>query len=162
MADLAAYDALVADLDEPVYIVTVAHVGTRAGCLIGFGGQVSIDPRRFLACLSDKNRTYRVAADGAEHLAVHRVPAAQRDLAELFGGETGDDLDKFERCAWREGPHGVPLLQDCPDWFAGRVLERRVLGDHVGFLLEPVAAGFAGEGWLARSDVAGIDAGHEA
>jgi flavin reductase (DIM6/NTAB) family NADH-FMN oxidoreductase RutF len=162
MGDLAAYDALVADLDEPVYIVTVAHAGRRAGCLIGFGGQVSIDPRRFLACLSDKNRTYRVAVAGAEHLAVHRVPASQRELARLFGGETGDDLDKFEHCAWREGPHGVLLLEDCPDWFAGRVLERRVLGDHVGFLLEPVAAGFTGEEWLARSDVDSIDAGHEA
>src|SRR3954453_4203393 len=162
MADLAAYDALVAALDEPVYIVTVAHGGTRAGCLIGFGGQVSIDPSRFLACLSDKNRTYRVAADGAEHLGVHLIPAGQRALAELFGGETGDDVDKFEHCAWREGPRGVPLLDDCPTWFIGRVLDRRPLGDHVGFLLEPIAAAAGDEAWLRRRDGLDIDAGHDA
>src|SRR4051794_15391426 len=110
MANEGAFEAFSARIDEPVFVVTVAHGRTRAGCLIGFGSQVSIDPARFLACLSDKNRTYRVAAAGAEHLAVHLVPAGRRDLAELFGGETGDDVDKFERCAWHEGPRGVPLL----------------------------------------------------
>ena len=157
-----AFAAFVARLDEPVYIVTVIHGGTRGGCLIGFGGQVSIDPQRFLACLSDKNRTYRVAVRGAEHLAVHVVPADRRDLAELFGGETGDDVDKFERCAWHEGPHGVPVLDGCPTWFVGRVLERHPLGDHVGFLLEPVAGAAGDEPWLSRDDVLDIDAGHEA
>jgi flavin reductase (DIM6/NTAB) family NADH-FMN oxidoreductase RutF len=162
MATEAGFSAFVGRLDEPVYVVTLAHEGTRAGCLIGFGGQVSIDPPRFLACLSDKNRTYRVAARGAEHLAIHLVPAEHPELAELFGGETGDDLDKFERCAWHDGPHGAPLLDDCPTWFVGRVLERRPLGDHVGFLLEPVAGAAGDEAWLPQSAVIDIDAGHEA
>ena len=35
---------------------------------------------------------------------VHFVPEEAEDLAELFGGETGDEVDKFERCAWRPGP----------------------------------------------------------
>ena len=162
MGDLPAYDAFVTDLDEPVFIVTVSHGGTQAGCLIGFGGQVSIDPPRFLACLSDKNRTYRVAARGAEHVAVHLVPQRARHLAELFGGETGDETDKFARCAWHEGPHGVPLLDECPDRFTGRVLDRSPWGDHVGFLLEPVAAEFTGAGWLRRGAVQDIEAGHDA
>jgi flavin reductase (DIM6/NTAB) family NADH-FMN oxidoreductase RutF len=160
MPAAVAYDRLVEALDRPVFIVTVREGETRAGCLVGFGGQVSIDPRRFLACLSDKNRTYRVATRGAEHLAIHLVPPAGRHLAELFGGETGDDVDKFERCAWHEGPHGLPILDGCPDWFAGRVLERTVLGDHVGFLVEPVAAQFAGAGQLRLRDALDIDAGH--
>ncbi|MCW2967883.1 MAG: oxidoreductase [Solirubrobacteraceae bacterium] len=162
MGPLDAYDRLVGSLDSPLFVVTVRHGETRAGCLIGFGGQVSIDPRRFLACLSDKNRTYRVAARGAEHLALHLVPPEARELAELFGGETGDDVDKFEHCAWHEGPHGLPILDACPDWFAGRVLERHVLGDHVGFLLEPVAAAFAGAGRLHLEDALDIDPGHDA
>jgi len=156
-----AYEALVGELNYPVFIVTVAHGGTRDGCLIGFAAQVSIDPQRFLACLSDKNRTYRVAADGAEHLAVHVVPPDAHDLAELFGGRTGDDIDKFERCDWHEGPHGQPILDRCPTWFVGRVLERTRLGDHVGFLLEPVAAEHGGEGFLAVNDALDIDAGHD-
>jgi flavin reductase (DIM6/NTAB) family NADH-FMN oxidoreductase RutF len=161
MAGTADFESFAGQLDEPVYIVTVAHAGTRAGCLIGFGGQVSIDPPRFLACLSDKNRTFRVAS-GAEHLGVHLIPADRHDLAELFGGRTGDEIDKFARCAWRQGPRGVPLLDDCPTWFVGRVHEQHRLGDHVGFLLDPVAAAAEDEPWLARSAVSGLDAGHGA
>src|SRR3954466_64447 len=99
---------LVADLDYPMFIVTTAAGGERAGCLVGFAGQASIDPSRFLVFLSEKNRTCRVARE-ATHLAVHFVPADRDDLAELFGGETGDEVDKFARTDWHEGAAGMPL-----------------------------------------------------
>ena len=111
------FQRLVAQLDYPMFIATVAADGERAGCLIGFATQCSIHPPRFVAGISDKNRTYRVA-EHAESMAVHLVPEDAPELAELFGGETGDDLDKFERCAWRPGPDGVPLLDGCPNRFA--------------------------------------------
>ena len=135
----ATFNSLVGDLDYPMFTVTACAGGERAGCLIGFATQASIDPSRFLACLSHKNRTYRVAVD-AELLAVHFVPAHAEDLVELFGGETGDDIDKFERCAWRPGPGGTPLLDGCPNRFVGRVLGRMDAGDHDAFLLEAVLA----------------------
>jgi flavin reductase (DIM6/NTAB) family NADH-FMN oxidoreductase RutF len=119
-----------------MYIVTVAHGGERSGCLIGFATQCSIDPLRFIVCLSDKNRTYRVAQQ-SDVLGIHLVPADGDPLAQLFGSQTGDEVDKFERCGWHEGPEGVPLLDDCPNWFAGRVLERTEAGDHQAILLEP-------------------------
>jgi flavin reductase (DIM6/NTAB) family NADH-FMN oxidoreductase RutF len=31
----------------------------------------------------------------------------------------------------------VPVLDDCPDWFAGEILSRHDTGDHVGMLLRP-------------------------
>jgi flavin reductase (DIM6/NTAB) family NADH-FMN oxidoreductase RutF len=34
----------------------------------------------------------------------------------------------------------VPLLERCRNRFVGKVLDRFDAGDHVGFLLEPVAA----------------------
>ena len=128
---------LMAQLDYSLFIVTVAAGGERAGCLVGFASQVSIHPPRFLVGLSVKNRTYRVAAD-ADALVVHFVPEQAEDLAELFGGETGDEIDKFERCEWRAGPDGAPVLTELDDWFAGRVLERLPFGDHCGYLLEPI------------------------
>ena len=130
----------VGEIDYPMYIVTVAADGERSGCLVGFATQCSINPVRFLVCLSDKNRTYRVA-QGADALVVHLVPADAEHLVALFGSETGDDIDKFERCAWHEGPAGAPVLDDCPNWFAGRILERLPVGDHVAFLLDPIEAG---------------------
>jgi flavin reductase (DIM6/NTAB) family NADH-FMN oxidoreductase RutF len=130
------FATLVTDLDYPMFIVTTAADGRRAGCLIGFATQTSIHPPRFLACLSRKNYTYRVA-QRAEMLAVHFVPADAAILAGLFGGETGDEVDKFARVDWTEGPGGVPLLDDCTNRFVGRVVERYDLGDHAGFLLDP-------------------------
>jgi flavin reductase (DIM6/NTAB) family NADH-FMN oxidoreductase RutF len=133
------FDKLVGDLDYAMFIVTARTNDEQAGCLVGFGTQTSIDPPRFLICLSRKNRTYRVA-NGSLSLAVHFVPRQATALAELFGGHSGDDVDKFARCAWQSGPGGLPILQECGNWFVGRILERLDLGDHVGFLTEPVAA----------------------
>src|ERR1700750_2900411 len=135
------FESLMSELDYPMFIVTtVAGDGERAGCLIGFATQISIKPPRFLAGLSNKNHTYRVAQH-AEHLAVHFVPADGQELAELFGSQTGDEVDKFAQCAWHEGPAGLPILDDLPNWFAGRILERVEGGDdHQAVILEPIAA----------------------
>ena len=133
------FNALVSELDYPMFVVTAAVSGERVGCLVGFATQCSIDPPRFLVCLSKQNRTYRIAHD-AELLAVHFLPADAGDLAELFGGETGDRVDKFARCRWSEGPSGVPLLERCLNRFVGKVVQRTDAGDHVAFVLEPVAA----------------------
>jgi flavin reductase (DIM6/NTAB) family NADH-FMN oxidoreductase RutF len=132
------FERLMAQLDYSLFVVTAYADGERAGCLVGFASQVSIHPPRFLVGLSVKNRTYRVASAGAETLVVHFVPEQAEELALLFGGETGDEIDKFERCEWSAGPGGAPVLADLEDWFAGRVLERIPFGDHCGFLLEPI------------------------
>lgn len=133
----STFEELVGQLDYQMFIVTVCAGEDRAGCLVGFATQASIDPARFLVGLSRRNRTFRVACD-ASTLVVHFVPDDADDLAQLFGGETGDEVDKFARCEWRAGPDGAPVLERLDHWFAGRVLERVDLGDHVGFLLEPI------------------------
>jgi flavin reductase (DIM6/NTAB) family NADH-FMN oxidoreductase RutF len=157
-----AFEALVGELDYPMLVVTAAAEGEPAGCLVGFASQAAIDPPRFLVCLSDKNRTFRAARE-AEVLGVHFLGAADDDLARLFGGETGDEVDKFSHVSWKAGPDGAPLLDRCPNRFAGRVLDRRPVGDHVAFLLEPVLAEHGGElGQFEFHRAKRIDPGHEA
>lgn len=156
-----AFEELAGHLDYPMYVVTAAAGDERAGCLVGFGSQCSIDPPRFMVFLSDKNFTHRVAS-GSPVLAVHVVPEDGDDLARLFGEETGDEIDKFERCAWEPGPHGVPVLTECGDRFVGTVLERHVFGDHTGFLLEPFEVHAGGDGFFPFREAAGFDPGHEA
>jgi len=148
-------------LNYPVFIVTAANGGEREGCVIGFASQTSFEPARFLACLSRANRTYRFAREAGE-LAVHLVPRAQERLVDLFGGETGDEIDKFEHCEWRPGPRGLPILAGCPSWFAGEILERIDLGDHVGHLLAPFAVEFEPGEIMYFQDVTDIDPGHPA
>jgi flavin reductase (DIM6/NTAB) family NADH-FMN oxidoreductase RutF len=162
MAAEETFQRLVAQLDYPMFIATVAAGGERAGCLIGFATQSSIDPPRFLAGISDKNRTFRVAKD-ADSMAIHLVPEDAGELAELFGGETGDEVDKFARTGWREGPDGVPLLDGCPNRFVGRIVERIDFGDHVGMVLEPFFAEADEEsGQLGFHRAKRIEPGHEA
>jgi flavin reductase (DIM6/NTAB) family NADH-FMN oxidoreductase RutF len=133
------FNELTGEIDYSMLVVTTSAAGRLAGCLVGFATQCSIDPPRFLVCISAKNRTLRVA-EQSEALLVHFVQASAESLVELFGGETGDEIDKFARCRWHAGPRGLPVLDDCPHWFAGEIRERLVLGDHRGFVLEPFAA----------------------
>lgn len=150
------------ELDYPMFIVTAAAGGERAGCLVGFATQCSIDPLRFIVCLSDKNRTFRVAQQAAV-LVVHLVPEGADALAKLFGAETGDEIDKFGRCSWTPGPEGTPVLDDCGNWFAGRILDRVDVGDHWAFLLEPLrGADQAGQGAFSFQEARWIEPGHEA
>jgi len=157
------FHALVGDLDYPMFIITAADGEDRDGCLVGFATQASIDPPRFLVCLSDKNRTTRIAVR-ADHLGVHAVPADRDDLAQLFGGVTADDgVDKLGQAGWSEGPHGVPLLDDCPNRFVGRVQWREDAGDHIAHLLTPIDAETAPDhDEFTFHRAKRIDPGHEA
>jgi flavin reductase (DIM6/NTAB) family NADH-FMN oxidoreductase RutF len=158
-----AFEKLVSLLDYPMFVVTARVGDEAAGCLVGFASQVSIHPHRFLVGLSKRNRTFRVA-ERAGHLAVHLIERRHCELARLFGSETGDRTDKFGRCAWHSGPHELPILDDAAGWFAGAVLNRYDLGDHVGFLLEPVdgSAPDNFEQLVTFSDVRDLEPGHEA
>ena len=157
-------DPFLTGVDSPMFVVTTVcpRSGTRAGCLVGFTTQCSIDPDLFVVCLSQNNHTNRVAM-GAEVLAVHGLEESQRPLAELFGGTTGDEVDKFAACAWRPGPQGAPVLADCRRWFAGRILDRTPWGNHTAFLLEPIEVSGGGSGSpMMLSHVEDLRAGHAA
>ena len=154
------FHRLAAAIDYPLFVVTTtAADGERSGCLVGFATQCSIEPPRFLVGLSEKNHTFGVART-ATHLAVHVLDRGEKRLAELFGGETGDEVDKFAECAWHEGPNGMPILDDVDAWFVGRIIDRVELGDHLGHVLEPVEARAAARDNLQYSDARDIDPGH--
>lgn len=163
MTTAQTVEALVAELDYPMLIVTAAAEGRRAGCLVGFSTQCSIDPLRFLVCISHRNATYRVAK-GASHLGVHFLTRDDRSLSELFGEQTGDRIDKFSQCNWAEGPHGVPVVRTGAGHYIAAVLARREVGDHDAFLLEPISAvSYPGRGGqMGFQDVKEMEPGHEA
>jgi flavin reductase (DIM6/NTAB) family NADH-FMN oxidoreductase RutF len=143
-----------------MFIVTATDGSERSGCLVGFATQCSVDPPLFLVCISVRNHTFEVA-QRAELLVVHLVPSDAEDLAELFGSQTGDEVDKFARCSWHGGPGGTPVLDRCENWFAGRILERLPAGDHCAHLLEPFAAhSGGGERGFTFHRARGMDPGH--
>ncbi|ETB28891.1 flavin reductase [Mycobacterium avium subsp. hominissuis 10-4249] len=157
------FEKLVALLNYPMFVVTTQSDGTPAGCLVGFASQASIHPPRFLVGLSRRNHTFRTARD-ATHLAVHVFDHDHLDVAELFGSQTSDKVDKFDRCSWHPGPHRLPILDEAAAWFAGEILDRFSLGDHVGHLLAPVDGSPPRqlESWVSFGDVRHLEPGHEA
>lgn len=158
-----SFDRLVGLLDYTMFVVTTQADGHSSGCLVGFATQTSLAPPRFLVGISKRNHTFRVASR-ADHVAVHLLSRRDIELARLFGGQTGDEIDKFQRCAWHSGPAGMPILDDAVAWFVGKTLSRLDVGDHMGYLLEPIA-GYApqrADNLVSFSDVLDMEPGHEA
>jgi flavin reductase (DIM6/NTAB) family NADH-FMN oxidoreductase RutF len=157
------FDTLVARMDAPLVVVTAASGDQRAGCIVGFHTQCSIEPPRYAVWLSKANRTYRVALF-ATHVALHLLGTDERALVELFGGETGDELDKFTRCDWEPGPGGVPLLSKS----RARMVLRRVSlwddgSDHVCLVGTPIdVVADVVTAPLRLSGASDVEPGHEA
>jgi|SRR5947209_2030198 len=149
-------------LDSPVFVVTTRADDQPSGCLISFASQTSVQPPSFMVVVPAGSGTCD-AARRSEHLAVHMLPQHNVALAELFGGQT-DEADKFRRCSWRSGPNGMPILDEAIAWFVGRTAHWIDIGDHVAYIVEPVA------GWVPQtyeevlylSDLDDLEPGYEA
>jgi flavin reductase (DIM6/NTAB) family NADH-FMN oxidoreductase RutF len=163
LSDPATADAFTDRNDYPLVVVTTAAPdGERSGCLAGFTTQCSIDPLRFLVCLSRVNHTFDVASRSSV-LCLHLLGEAQVDTAALFGELTGDDVDKFAGIAWRPGPDGVPILDDCAAWLAVGILDRFDVGDHQALYTSPIEAGAGpAPGLLTLGNAPPLEAGHAA
>jgi len=160
----SAFDTIAAAVNPPMVVVTARADDEMDGCLVGFSTQCSIDPTRYLVCLSKANRTYEIACE-ATNLVVHLLPdnAIGLWLARIFGELTADAADKLSMCAWGPGPNGAPVIASC-DWFGGAILDRVDLGDHVGFVLD-VDSGNATrvtDAYLGYSSVRSLEAGNPA
>jgi flavin reductase (DIM6/NTAB) family NADH-FMN oxidoreductase RutF len=155
------FGTIASSLDAPLIVVTAADARERAGCLVGFHSQSSIEPLRYCVWLSKANFTYRVALRST-HLGIHFLTAADLPLAERFGTLTGDKVDKFAGVRTVPGPGGVPVLEDCPH----RLVARRITlvddgGDHVSVMTETVAAHTGGRFEPLRlSQAAHLQPGH--
>ena len=155
--------AFTSSTDYPLLVVTSAGAdGERGGCLAGFASQCSIDPPRFLVCISRANRTFGII-HGARLLALHLLGEYQGEIASLFGEETGDAIDKFADLGWHPGPGGVPLLDDCAAWMVVEILRRIDVGDHEAQLTAPVKSGSGNRpGLLTFRNAPPLEAGHPA
>lgn len=157
----APFEEITGRARHSMVIATVQPAGGEpAGCLVGLHTRCSIEPARYLVCLSVHNRTHDVASR-AGFMAVHHIGVVHAELARWFGEETGDEVDKFAAVEWATGPGDVPVLGGVDDWWVGAVVERLRLGDHTGFVLDPVA-GHAGAARapFTSQDAAVLEPGH--
>jgi flavin reductase (DIM6/NTAB) family NADH-FMN oxidoreductase RutF len=134
-----SFDDLMGMLDYPLFVVTTAAEGEPAGCLVSLATQISVQPPSFVVSLTQKSHTAEVASRSG-YLAVHTLPQRQQALAQLFGTLSGHQVNKFDRCSWRTGPHGMPILDETLGCFVARTVSRSDIADRVVYLLEPIAA----------------------
>jgi flavin reductase (DIM6/NTAB) family NADH-FMN oxidoreductase RutF len=133
------FDELIQRIDASLVVATTAAGDQRAGCVVGFHTQCSIEPTRYAVWLSKANLTYRVALF-ASHVAVHLLTDRDRSLFELFGGTSGDRTEKFALCDWAPGPGGAPLLVGAPNRMVLEITSRWDDGsDHVCVVGTPVS-----------------------
>ena len=161
---MEAFEKLVSMLDYPMYVVTT-RAGDESG---GLPRRVHQPGQHRSAAVSGRPvraRTTPTASHRqATHLAVHLLPRTHRELARLFGSETGDQRGQVRalRVAHRPARHAGP--DDAAGWFVGEVLDRHDLGDHVGLLVKPVAGDAPDEfdQLVTFADVRDLEPGHEA
>jgi len=151
---------LVAAVDYPLYVVTARAGDEVSGCLAGFVTQSSIEPVRFLICISKLNHTFGTARSSGG-LGLHALGSDQRDVASHFGELTGDEVDKFEGIAWAPGRTGAPILSECAAWIEGPTIDRMDGGDHEAFLISVQDGGVGRhDGCFTLRNASGFKAGH--
>ena len=105
--------------------------------------QCSIEPPRYLVCVSKVNHTWKLAktADGLA-LAPPRRRSSPTTWRPCSGRRLGDKTDKFDRVSWTDGVTGSPILSECAAWLEGTIIDRVDVGDHVACVVIPVAGGY--------------------
>jgi flavin reductase (DIM6/NTAB) family NADH-FMN oxidoreductase RutF len=156
------FETMMASSDPPLIVVTTIAEDERAGCLVGFHAQSSIDPQHYCVWLSKANHTYRVGLRAA-HFAVHFLTSADLPIAEQFGTTSGEDTDKFAGIDVDLDEYGVPLLRACPNRLS---LERLAMlddgSDHVCLTTRVRAAESGGSFEPLRvSSAIHLDPGHD-
>ncbi|MCL3994386.1 MULTISPECIES: flavin reductase family protein [Streptomyces] len=110
-----------------VAVLTARGPAGPAGVTITSFTSLSARPALVSFALADTSSTWELIQD-AEWFGVQLLGAHQADLAERFATR---GTDRFAPpTAWHTGPHGVPLLDDCPGWLVCARHDRFRVGDH--------------------------------
>ena len=96
---------------------------------------VSADPPLVSFGIGIGSSSWPVVSE-AEHVGVHILGEHQEDLAGTFATSGADRFGA--PTGWREGPEGVPVLDDVLAWLVCRVVTRVPAGDHRIVLAEVV------------------------
>ena len=145
-----------------MFIVTANAGGEPLGCLVGFTTQASIDPPRFIACLSHRNRTYRLGKD-ARALGVHAVPAdAERPRRSSSAARPPTRRTSSRARRGTKGPRASRSSSAARTGSSAASWRATDAGDHDAFLLEPIAGSSTEEDEFTFHRAKRIDPGHEA
>jgi flavin reductase (DIM6/NTAB) family NADH-FMN oxidoreductase RutF len=104
---------------------------------------VSAEPPMLSFGIGTGSSSWPAIATG-DHVGVHVLGEHQQELAATFARSGADRFGPAT--AWREGPEGVPVLDDVPAWMVCKVVTRVPAGDHRIVLAEVLVGDPTGHG----------------
>lgn len=126
-----------------VAVITARGASGPAGFTATSLTSVSADPPLLSFGIGTGGSSWPAVSE-ADHVGVHILGEHQRELAATFARSGADRFGA--PTAWREGPEGVPVLDDVLAWLVCRVHARVPAGDHRIVLAEVVVGDPAGAG----------------
>jgi flavin reductase (DIM6/NTAB) family NADH-FMN oxidoreductase RutF len=114
-------------------ITTTAADGRPAGLTCNSFSSVSLEPPLVLFSLRKASSLVGAFSD-ADAFAINILSQRQDALSSRFA--SSKIADKFEGVAWRPGPLGMPIIEDCLASFECSVHARHDAGDHYIFIGE--------------------------
>ncbi|CAN7431099.1 flavin reductase [Variovorax sp. LjRoot290] len=114
-------------------ITTRAADGRPAGLTCNSFSSVSLEPPLVLFSLRKASSLLGAFAE-ADAFAINILSERQDALSSRFA--SSKIADKFEGVAWRSGPLGMPIIEDCLASFECSVHARHEAGDHDVFIGE--------------------------
>lgn len=93
-----------------VTVVTTDGTGGKHGATVSSFCSVSADPPTVLVCLNQSSNTCAAVEENGV-FCVNVLPEDEHKLANVFAGQTGDDvIDKFTDAKWSTSGNGSPVL----------------------------------------------------
>jgi flavin reductase (DIM6/NTAB) family NADH-FMN oxidoreductase RutF len=133
-------NAVLAQLDRELWVVTAADGKQRGGLIATFVSQASIVPEmpRVLVGIAKQHHT-RKLIDASGVFALHLLEETKLEWVWRFGLQSGHGVDKLAGLAWQLGATASPLLSEALAWLECRVEARFDTGDRTVYLAEVVA-----------------------
>ena len=114
-------------------ITTTAENGQPVGLTCNSFSSVSLEPPLVLFSLRKASSLVPTFAE-SDAFAINILSQRQDELSGRFA--SSKIVDKFDGVAWRSGPLGMPIVDDCLASFECSVHARHDAGDHIIFIGE--------------------------
>jgi flavin reductase (DIM6/NTAB) family NADH-FMN oxidoreductase RutF len=122
-----------------VTVVTMQTETRRHGLTISGFLSVSLEPPLVLISIGEELTSEALLKESAAFV-VNFLREDQSELSDRFAGRLGA-VDRLDGVPTRPAISGAPILQDCLAWLDCRVVQTFVVGDHVLYIGEVMAAG---------------------
>lgn len=132
--------------------VVTTRLGDKInGQTVAWVTQASINPPMVAVGISSERYTYGLLKE-SKVFAINFLPKSRQDIVDLFGFQTGAEVDKFKDFKYRSAVTRSPILNDAAAFLDCKVVKTCQTGDHELFIGEVVDADYKSLEWFLSSE----------